>query len=161
MNKDFRIGSTEVLPKKTPSMPSSGFFFLSPAFPTFFLEAECLVWVYRRIGYRKYVIALVANAGGNKFSLFFGTAKKKPALVCSQGHSAMCSLTFSPWAGLIDTILPLLGEKNLQHKAAKSELLLSAPFHVTVMAAKRFRRFSFNSDHSCSNVEYSFLLFFI
>lgn len=52
------------------------------------------------------------------------------------------------------------GEK-LVAQATKSELLLPTPFCVTVMAVERFRRFSFNSDHSCSNVEYSFLLFFI
>lgn len=52
------------------------------------------------------------------------------------------------------------GEK-LVAQATKSELLLPAPICVAVMAVENFRRFSFNSDHSCSNVEYSFLLFFI
>lgn len=161
MNKDFRIGSTEVLPKKTPLMPSSDFFSLSCLSKSFFLEAECLVWFHRRIGYRKYVIALVANAGGNKFSLVFGTEKKKPALVCSQGHSLLCAplllVLVLDW--LIQFCLYFRGEE-LVAQATKSELLLPTPFEVTVMAVKSFRRFSFNSDHSCCNVEYSFLLFF-
>lgn len=99
--------------KRLPQCQVVIFFSLLP-FQPFFLEAECLVWLHRRIGYRKYVIALVANAGGNKFSLVFWywTEKACPGLLTGTLF-AMCSLAYSPCAGLIGTILPLLGKKNL------------------------------------------------
>lgn len=68
-----------------------------------------------------------------------------------------------PYAELFDTILPLLEKKKLVGQATNSELLISTTLHVAVMAMNRFRRFSFNSDQSCSNAEIVFfsLSFFL
>lgn len=82
--------------KRLPQCQVVIFFSLLP-FQPFFLEAECLVWLHRRIGYRKYVIALVANAGDNKFSLVFWYPKEKACPGLLTGHSLLCApLLFVP-----------------------------------------------------------------
>lgn len=140
-------------------MPSSDFF-LSPAFPAFFFQRLNALFDFtgeqdiENMSLPWLLMQEVIN-----FLWFFGTQKKKPALVCSQ--DTLCyvlpyfsSLCWTDWYNSAS-----FREEKLVAQATKSELLLPAPFCVTVMAVKRFRRFSFNSDHNCSNVEYYLVIY--